>query len=49
MNVGNVSLSRVCLRGLRPRCVAYMFGIIEVEMGNDECNGHIMSIWHKRN
>jgi hypothetical protein len=37
------------------RALAEMFGVlrlrfgeIEVELGNDECNGHILSIWHKR-
>ena len=23
------------------------FGKIEVELGNDECNGHILNRWHK--
>jgi hypothetical protein len=26
-----------------------MFDGIEVELGNDECNGHILSIWHMQN
>jgi hypothetical protein len=26
-----------------------MFGGIEVEMGNDGCNGYILSIWNKKN
>jgi hypothetical protein len=24
-----------------------MFGGIGVELGNDECNGHILNIWNK--
>ena len=24
------------------------FGEIEVEIGNDECSGHILNIWHKQ-
>jgi hypothetical protein len=37
------------------RALAEMFGVlqltfgkIEVELGNDECSGHILSIWNKR-
>jgi hypothetical protein len=37
------------------RALAEMFGVlrltfgeIEVELGNDECSGHILNIWHKQ-
>jgi hypothetical protein len=37
------------------RALAKFFGVVqlasgetEVELGNDECSGHILNIWHKK-